>query len=94
MGEGIDKDMDELGEVVKRFPQSEAGVRSLFDQDEDFRELCSDYCECLSVIQRIRRESGGSHSLLEEYCEARVHLEQELLSRLSMRGRHTLKPEN
>ena len=81
--------MSELCQIVRRFPQSETRIRILYDQDEDFRELCSDYCECLSVIQRIRRESGGSHSLLEEYCEARVNLEQELVSRLSTGRNHT-----
>jgi hypothetical protein len=83
---------DGLSEVTRRFPQSESRIQYLFDNDEDFRELCSDYAECLIVLERLRQQKTGPDPRLEDYCEARVTLEQELLSRLSNRNGRALKP--
>jgi len=83
---------DGLNEVTRRFPQSASRIQYLFDEDEDFRELCSDYAECLIVIERLRQQKTGPDPRLEDYCEARVNLEQELLSRLSTHNGKALKP--
>ena len=56
---------------------------TLFDEDEDFRELCGDYAECLAVLGRLRRGQGAADDRLEQYCELRVNLEQELQSKIS-----------
>lgn len=72
--------------VANRFPKWEVRIRALFDEDEDFREICSDYAECLIVIDRLRQQKIGLDPRLEDYCEARVNLEQELLGRLSTRN--------
>ena len=81
-----------LHEVANRFPKWEARIRALFDEDEDFREICSDYAECLIVIDRLRQQKTGPDPRLEDYCEARVNLEQELLGRLSTRNARAIQP--
>jgi hypothetical protein len=81
-----------LYEVANRFPKWEARIRALFDEDEDFREICSDYAECLIVIDRLRQQKTGPDPRLEDYCEARVNLEQELLGRLSTCNARAIQP--
>ena len=84
--------MQGLHEVANRFPKWEARIRALFDEDEDFREICSDYAECLIVINRLRQQKTRPDTRLEDYCEARVNLEQELLGRLSTRNARAIQP--
>ena len=75
-------DSEVLGKVVQRLPKREAAIRRLFAENENFRELCSDYAECLAVIERLGGDGKGSDSRIEQYFELRVNLEQELLDAL------------
>lgn len=70
-------------EVLSRFPQAKEAIRHAFGEDEVFRELCDDYLECLAVIARLRRAQGMDDDRIEQYCEFSVHLEHELLNRIS-----------
>ena len=85
-------DRQQLNKLVDRFPHAEARIRNLFMEDEDFRELCLDYSECLAVIARLRQEPEANHPLLEDYCETRVNLERELLKSLSPHAQPVVKP--
>ena len=70
-------------EVLARFPKSGTAIRKLFSEDEAFHELCSDYAECLAVLARLRRGQGAADARIEQYCELRVNIEQELQVRIS-----------
>jgi len=70
-------------EVLSRFPQSKEAVHRIFEEDEGFRELCSDYKECRDVLHRLHNGQGTADARFEQYCELRTHLEQELLRRIS-----------
>ena len=81
MSEG--KDREPLHRVSGRFPKSRPAIRKLFHEDEAFRELCGDYAECMDVLDRLRRGPGSANARIEQYCELRVNLEQELQIRIS-----------
>ena len=77
------KDHEPLHQVSARFPKSKTTIRKLFHEDEQFRELCGDYAECMDVLDRLHRGQGAADERLEQYCELRVNLEQELQIRIS-----------
>ncbi|MCH7224822.1 hypothetical protein [Haloferula sp. A504] len=68
--------------VLMLQPRSEAAIRQLFHEDEEFRELCNDYAECVAMLDQLRRGQGGADDRIEQYCELRVNLEHELVCRL------------
>jgi len=73
-------------EVLSRFPRSRAAIRKLFDEDEEFRELCGDYADCLTILDQLRRQQEGA----EERAEARsgrAHQNDPLIPREGMMGR-------
>ena len=75
-------DSEVLGRVIQRLPKRKAAIRRLFAGNEEFREMCFDYVECLAVIERLGREGTSAGPRIEQYCELRVNLEQELLDSL------------
>ena len=85
MSEG--KDREPLHQVLARFPKSGAAIRKLFGEDDEFRELSGDYAECIAVLDRLRRGQGSADERIEQYCELRVNLEQELQNRISESAR-------
>lgn len=74
---------DHLHDVLARFPGSEGPIRELYHADEDFRELCGDYAQCLAMLQRLRGQGAERDERIEQYAEMRADLEQELAGRIS-----------
>jgi hypothetical protein len=77
------EDSDPLADVLTRFPGSRSRVRELFRVDDEFRELCSDYVECLLTLRRLRRQGVARDDQIEQYVELRLNLEQELAGKIS-----------
>ena len=79
------EDQDVLCAVEARFPKAGLAIRKLFEAEEEFRELCRDYVECTTILNNLRRDQGVRENAerLEQYCELRVNLEEELLNRIS-----------
>ena len=67
-----------LNEALARFPEYEHGIHELAQRDEQFRELCADYGECLAALRRFQDQ--GPSKQVEQYAEMRAALEQELLA--------------
>ena len=74
---------DSLRHILDRFPNTGARIRELFQADEQFRELCGDYAECMAILDRLRQGQGAADERVEQYCELRVNLETELMSQIS-----------
>ena len=74
---------DPLRDVLARFPDSDGRIRKLFHEDEQFRELCADYGECLMALRRLREQGPGRDDRIEQYAELRAGLEQELAGKIS-----------
>jgi hypothetical protein len=74
---------DPLRDVVARFPESGDRVRGLFQADEQFRELCADYSECMVALRRFRKQDAGRGERIEQYTELQVSLERELVGKIA-----------
>jgi hypothetical protein len=73
-------------ELVSRlFPSLGERVAVLYDRDDVFRELCSEYSICLAAVSRA--EASGSPDLRAEYATLQLRLEAELLQQLEESSR-------
>ncbi len=68
--------------VTEHFPLLAGQVRSRFEHDELFRELCQDYETCLQALQRLGLDETERKPLRKEYAALRLRLETELLGYL------------
>ncbi|MFG0285356.1 MAG: hypothetical protein ACF8R7_13135 [Phycisphaerales bacterium JB039] len=77
------RDPQTLLDVLARFPGSGNRIRDLFKKNEQFREMCADYTDCLSAFRRLREQGAARDERIEEYGEMRAYLERELLVQIS-----------
>ena len=74
---------DPLRDVLARFPESGNRIRELFQADEQFRELCTDYGECIAALRRFRKQDAGRVDRVQQYTELQVSLERELVGKIA-----------
>jgi hypothetical protein len=63
----------------ERFPHVCEKAERLFEQDEDFRELCEDYESCTRTVARLERGTPSAEGMRKEYGALLLRLECELL---------------
>ena len=68
--------------IVQMFPDYEEKIDFLFQSDENFRDLCSDYILCAAMVQKMTKDQKKCISSREEYEELQQNLEQEILQNL------------
>jgi hypothetical protein len=68
----------QLSVIKKKFPQQSERIEELYETDEDFRMLCSDYFLCDQYLQKFKKEFGEKRLSLNEYENIRTELEKEL----------------
>ena len=64
--------------IKKKFPGQSERIEELYETDEDFRMLCSDYILCMQFLQKFQKEFGEKKHSLKEYESMREELEKEL----------------
>ncbi len=69
--------------IVQIFPDFEERIDFLFQADEMFRDLCTDYILCASKVLEMKKEKRKNKSQIEEYEELQKDLEQEILQMIS-----------
>ena len=73
--------------IVQIFPDFEEKIDFLFQTDENFRDLCSDYILCAAMVQKMMKDLKKETSNREEYEELQQNLEEEILQILT-KDRH------
>jgi len=68
----------QLQVIKKKFPEQGERIEQLFDKNEDFRALCSDYVLCIKHLQKFKKEYGEKKLTVDEYRNIRSELENEL----------------
>jgi len=68
-----------LGFVNERFQQVRDHAGYLFENDENFRDLCEDYEDCAKSLARLESSSSSSRAMFDEYSALLLRLERELL---------------
>jgi hypothetical protein len=76
---------ESLGLILRICPGFEIRVRQLYEQDDDFRSLCSDYFCCLRDLKKYKKLSEGERQSIEEYENVRNDLESEIFGFLFSR---------
>jgi hypothetical protein len=73
----------QLSVIKNKFPQQSGRIEELYEIDEDFRTLCSDYFLCMQYLQKFEKEFGEKQVTVDEYKIMRTELEKELYHFLS-----------
>ena len=69
--------------IVQLFPDFEKKIDFLFQNDENFRDLCSDYILCISMILDRKNELNKNKEEIAEFEDIRQNLEAEILNKIS-----------
>jgi hypothetical protein len=72
-----------LSVVTGRFPNVRDQAARLFDDDDDFRELCEEYRACSETVCRLEGGGSSSEAMRNEYKVLLLRLEGELLRYLA-----------
>ena len=68
----------QLGVIKNKFPKQSERIEELYNNNEDFRALCSDYLLCVQNLQQFQREFGEKKRSIKIFKETREELEKEL----------------
>ena len=71
-----------LAFVREQFPFLRERVVDLFEHDEVFRDLCSEYQACVEALERFGSREPSAEALRKEYAALRLRLEAEMLRHL------------
>ena len=71
-----------IASIVQLFPDFEEKIYFLFQNDENFRDLCSDYMLCLSMILDRKNEMNEYRAEIAEFEEIQQNLEAEILKEI------------
>jgi len=71
-----------LAYVTGQFPFLRERVVDLFEHDEVFRDMCSEYQACVEALGRFGAGEASSEALRKEYAALRLRLEAEMLRHL------------
>ena len=65
--------------VVQLFPDYEEKISFLLQTDENFRELCSDYLLCVSMILVRKKEIDKNRAEIAEFEDLQKAMKVEIL---------------
>ena len=71
-----------LVSIVQLFPDFEVKIDFLFQNDENFRDLCSDYILCTSMVLERKKVLNNSIDDFGEFEELQLELEKEILKEI------------
>ena len=72
-----------LFDLYERFPDRKETIKKRFAQSENFKDLCSDYQECLAALEYWKRsEANYAFRRRQEYKVLLQELEEEVLEYL------------
>lgn len=73
--------MDEAAKihVIRRFPDNWATVKAMFEDNEEFRLLCSEYSLASNALSRVDGSQDSKVGMMrDEYMEIILELETEI----------------
>jgi hypothetical protein len=79
--------------ILQRFPDDWYVIVELCRENEDFRELCDHYTECITVIARLRKATDTDSRQLAEYEDLTKELEQEIRKTVDANSRQSVKSD-
>lgn len=64
--------------IVRIYPEYEDTISFLFQNDENFRDLCSDYILCAAMTLEMRNDPNNYFIKIQEYEALQRELEEEI----------------
>mgnify|MGYP003508878438 CR=1 FL=1 len=71
-----------IASIVQLFPNFEKKIDGMFQHDENFRDLCSDYLLCTSMILEGKKEMNKNWEEFVEFVALQRDLEEEILKEI------------
>ena len=71
-----------IDSIIQLFPDFEKKIDFLYQSDENFRELCSDYMLCTSMVQQRKNEINKNAAEIAEFEDLQRNLEAEILKEI------------
>lgn len=69
--------------IVQLFPDYEEQIGFLFQSDENFRDLCSDYLLCISMVLERKNDINKKQEEITEFEDLQRNLKAEILNEIS-----------
>jgi len=76
----------ELIFIIKRFPAFQARIIDRYEHDQDFRQLCNDYCLSISMLEAFRKTEPDFKKVKRDYEQVSEDLRKELLQFFSSKN--------
>ena len=67
-----------LDKIIQLFPDFDEKINSLFQNNEDFRDLCSDYLLCHTMILERKKFLEKNQVEIKEFEELQMSMELEI----------------
>ena len=74
--------MSTFAAILLQFPEDKEVILRQIKENEEFKNICSDYELCIGMLKALEKETELRHSKLEEYIQIKIELEQEVLKYL------------
>jgi len=76
----------ELIFIIKRFPAFQGRIIDLYEHDQDFRQLCNDYCLSMNMLEAFRKTEPDFKKVKSDYEQVSEDLKKELLQFFSSKN--------
>ena len=64
--------------VLERFPDHRQIIVKLYAENEDFREICDHFAECLDVLANLKSSDESEQKRIDEYETLTNELAEEI----------------
>jgi hypothetical protein len=69
----------ELIFIIERFPAFQARIIDRYEHDQDFRQLCNDYCLSMNMLEAFQKIEPDFKKVKHDYEQVSEDLRKELL---------------
>ena len=76
----------ELIYIIERFPTYQVRIIDLYEHDQDFRQLCNDYCLSMNMLEAFRKTEPDFKKVKRDYEQVSEDLKKELLQFFSSKN--------
>ena len=76
----------ELIFIIEHFPAFEARIIDRYENDQDFRQLCNDYCLSMNMLDAFRKTEPDFKKVKRDYEQVSEDLKKELLQFFSSKN--------
>jgi uncharacterized protein YdcH (DUF465 family) len=69
---------EDISLIVRMFPEFKERIYYLYQNDENFQDICHDYILCASNVKEMKKQTTKNSAHLQEYKDLKKSLKQEI----------------